>query len=75
MVLLEAASGSLVRITGFSTGRGLEGKLRQLGLQPGDCARVVRIAPFEGPYLLEINGRQIAVGQGIASKILVEVTE
>jgi len=38
----------------------------------GDIARVVRIAPFEGPILLNINGREIALGESIAAQILIE---
>ncbi len=73
MVLQEAMSGSIVRITGFVGNRSLEGKLRQLGLMPGDLARVLRIAPFDGPFLLEVSGREIAVSSNIASIIMVEV--
>lgn len=48
-------------------------KLRQYGLFIGDEARVLRLAPFEGPILLEVNGREIALGRGIAVRIMVEV--
>jgi Fe2+ transport system protein FeoA len=73
MILQEVKSGSLVRITGFSGNRNLERKLRQLGLMPGDLARILRIAPFNGPFLLEVSGREIAVSNDITSKIKVEV--
>ena len=72
MVLLNAVSGMTVKIIGFTTGHELEGKLRQLGILPGDVARVVRHAPLGGPFLIEISGREIALGQAIASKINVE---
>ncbi len=75
MVLIEAQSGASIRIESFQTGKGLAAKLRQLGLVPGDVARVVRHAPFQGPILLEINGREIALGRTIAAKIQVEVVE
>ena len=72
MVLLEAAAGSTVRITGYHSGEGLEGKLRQLGLLPGDPVRILRKAPLQGPLLLEIGGREIALGVTIAALIDVE---
>lgn len=72
MVLLDAVSGMTVRIIGFETGHELEGKLRQLGILPGDMAKIVRHAPLGGPFLIEIGGREIALGQKIASKIDVE---
>ena len=72
MVLIEAQRGAIVRIVGFLTLPGLAAKLRQLGLVPGDCAKVVRQAPFDGPFLIEIRGREIALGKSIAEKVQVE---
>jgi len=73
MQLLEVASGQWVRVIEILGGKKVEGKLRQLGLLPGDCAQVLRQAPFGGPLLIEVQGRAIALGRGIAAKIEVEV--
>ena len=54
-------------------GRRLFAKLTQIGLHPGDSLRVLRIAPMGGPVLVEINGREVALGRGVAQKIFVEV--
>ena len=75
MALIDAVSGTSVRILGFSSGHELESKLRQLGILPGDIARVVRQAPLGGPILIEISGREIALGQAIAAKVEVEEIE
>ena len=75
MALIDAVSGTFVRILGFSSGHELESKLRQLGILPGDTARVVRQAPLGGPILIEISGREIALGQAIAAKVEVEEIE
>jgi len=75
MLLIEAQNGASIRIESFQTGAGLAAKLRQLGLVPGDIAKVVRRAPFRGPILLDIRGREIALGRTIAAKIQVEVVE
>ena len=72
MVLGDARSGMNVRILRFKDTSGLEGKLRQLGILPGDAARIIRQAPFDGPFLLEIRGREIAIGSRIAEGIIVE---
>ena len=72
MVLFEVQNGATVRIIGFTTQPGLAAKLRQLGLVPGDCATVVRRAPFDGPFLIAIRGREIALGKSIAEKVQVE---
>jgi Fe2+ transport system protein FeoA len=75
MVLGDAHSGMNVRIIRFTDSRGLEGKLRQLGILPGDAAKIIRQAPFNGPFLLEIRGREIALGHHIAKGIIVEEIE
>ena len=75
MRLLDIESGKLVRVLGFEGGQHMQHKLRQLGILPGDCARVLRHAPFGGPILLEVGGREIALGRTIASRILVEEAE
>ena len=75
MVLVDAPVGATVMILSFRGGIGFEKKMRQLGLMPGDCARMLRLAPFEGPLLVEVRGREVALGRGVASKILVEAQE
>lgn len=72
MQLLQVQTGKLVRVKHFTGGDNLEHKLRQLGLLPGDYARVIRFAPLGGPILIEVGGRSIALGRGIASKVEVE---
>ena len=73
MRLMDVNNGQWVRVTDIHGGQELELKLRQLGVLPGDQARVMRHAPFGGPIMIEVNGRSIALGRGIAKKILVEV--
>ena len=72
MRLINVKSGNIVKVVGYEGGKGLQQKLRQLGLSPGDCARVIRQAPFGGPFLIDVRGRSIALGRGVAAKILVE---
>ena len=71
--LLQVQVGETVRIRSFEGGKSTVSKLRQYGLFIGDVARVVRYAPFNGPVLIEVNGREIALGRGIAVHIIVEV--
>lgn len=72
MCLLNVQNGEWVRVLGFAGGQGVEEKLRPLGVFPGERARVVRQAPFGGPVLVEIQGREIALGRGVAAKVMVE---
>lgn len=72
MDLSEVSSGKWVKLTRFVGGEGISIKLRCLGIMPGDVAQVKRSAPFGGPILLEIAGREIALGRRIARRIEVE---
>jgi ferrous iron transport protein A len=70
--LIKLQVNDKARIVSFDGGRLLAQKLRQYGLFIGDIVRIIRIAPFNGPILIESGGREIALGKGIAGKILVE---
>jgi ferrous iron transport protein A len=72
MTLIQVKTGQTVRIMSFKGGAGLEHKLRQMGIVPGDNARVLRHAPLGGPVMVEVDGRSIALGRGVASKVVVE---
>ena len=75
MVLLDVKKGDRVRVLRLDGGANLQDKLTQHGLYPGDCICVVRTAPMGGPLLVNVNGREIALGRGIARKIFVEESE
>jgi ferrous iron transport protein A len=72
MDLLGVAMGKWVRIIKIQGGTDLDLKLHSIGLMPGDTVRIKRQAPFGGPVLLEVNGREIALGRGIAKMVEVE---
>ncbi len=75
MTLLELKNGTPARITGFTGGKRLLQKLMQYGIFPEDKLVVIRSAPFDGPVMVSINGREIALGRGIAAAIQVEMEE
>jgi ferrous iron transport protein A len=70
--LLQFSPGDSVRVIDFSGGTNLRGKLTQYGIYPGDRLRLLRKAPLGGPLLVECNEREIALGRGVADKIIVE---
>lgn len=71
--LIDIEKGIQVKIASFEGEPRYMTKLNKYGLYPGDLARVVRFAPFDGPVLLEVRGMEIALGKNIAERILVEV--
>jgi ferrous iron transport protein A len=70
--LLNINPGVSVRVIDFDGGIHLRSKLTQYGIYPGDCLRLLRKAPLGGPLLVECNEREIALGRGVADKIIVE---
>ncbi len=72
MNLLGITNGTWVIMTGVEGGIGMERRLAQLGFLPGNKVRIIRAAPFRGPLLIEVEGREIVLGRGVASRVLVE---
>ena len=48
-------------------------RLTDLGLTPGTNVTVVKSAPFNGPLEVTVRGSRLAIGRGMASRILVDV--
>jgi ferrous iron transport protein A len=71
--LLQIHPGTSVRVIDFDGGVNLRSKLTQYGIYPGDCLRLLRKAPLGGPLLIQCNEREIALGRGVADKIIVEL--
>ena len=72
MTLAEMKSGSKAKIIGFTHhGRGFVRRLQEMGILPGETVRVERNI-FAGPVELIVKGTHLAIGKGIAMRILVE---
>jgi Fe2+ transport system protein FeoA len=48
-------------------------RLTDLGLTPGTDVTVVKSAPFRGPLEVTVRGSRLAIGRGMASRIMVDV--
>jgi ferrous iron transport protein A len=46
-----------------------------MGVHPGDFVTILRYGALGGPILIEVHGSQVALGRGIASKVIVEEVE
>jgi len=73
MRLIDIQAGLWVKVIGFEGGAKFQERLLQHGLYPGDLARILRAAPLKGPLLVEVSGRELALGRAVAHKILVEI--
>lgn len=64
------------KVSDIQGGQGIRHRLGQMGIHPGDTITMLRYGALGGPILIEIHGSQVALGRGIASKIIVvEETE
>jgi len=61
-----------VRVIDIRGGEGIRRRLSQMGIHPGDVITLLRFGALRGPALIEVHGSQVALGRGVASKIVVE---
>ncbi|NQT52389.1 ferrous iron transport protein A [bacterium] len=69
--LSSIPGGACVRLVGIDAGQGLAGRLAALGLLPGVQLLVIT-NPGTGPAIVEVKGTRLALGRGMAHKMLVE---
>lgn len=67
--LTEVAEGETVNVIEIGGGEGLRVKLLRLGIIPGTKIKIIRNSI--GPLIAQVRGVQIAIGRGMASKIIV----
>lgn len=72
---LELAPGEEGEIVSLGGGEGFRTRLRALGLAEGQRVRNVSKIGWGGPIILLVNRAQVALGRGIARKILVRVDD
>ncbi|NLS45640.1 MAG: ferrous iron transport protein A [Firmicutes bacterium] len=70
--LVSVQAGKPVRVINVLGGHGLASRLEALGIRPGTNI-IKRSEMFmRGPVTVEAHGAQIAIGYGMASRIMVE---
>ena len=74
MSLTQLRSGQRGRIIRIIGGRGLACKLEALGIREGEEIKKVSEQWMRGPVLLKHGHSQVALGFGMASKVLVRIT-
>lgn len=68
--LSSLPAGSRARVVDVVGGYGLRRKLFEMGITPNTVVEV--LANSRGPILIRVRGAVIAIGRGMAHKILVE---
>lgn len=62
-------------VVGFKAGHGLVDKLTAIGVRPGKEITKVSDTFIGGPITIKVDNTKIAIGNGMAAKILVEVDD
>ncbi len=71
VLLSVVANGKKVKVYRVNAGMEAKRRLANLGLVPGVVIRKRQAAPMCGPVEIEVRGSILALGRGIANKILV----
>jgi ferrous iron transport protein A len=64
--------GTIIALRG---GRGLQARLRALGLAEGQVVRKLSALGWGGPVIVLVNRAQVAIGRGMAHRIVVSSGE
>ncbi len=65
--------GEIGRIVGISGGSGMMQRLDAMGIRCGKQIRKLSSQMMRGPIVLQIDNTQVALGYGMAKKIMVEL--
>ncbi len=73
LTLAEMRTGQTGTVVGVLGGHGLIQRLDALGIRSGKRVTKLSSTLFRGPVILRVNNAQVAVGFGMARKIIVEL--
>ncbi len=73
MRLTDLQQGQKARILRLEGGHGFQRNLRLRGIREGKIVEVITRQPFGGPVIICVDEGEIAIGRGMASRVIVEV--
>jgi ferrous iron transport protein A len=75
MTLSSLKGGQRAVVRQVNGGHGIRQRLGSRGVHPGDTLEVIRSGFMGGPVLIEIHGSEVAIGQGQAKAVEVDLLE
>ena len=78
LTAMKEGESGIIKSIASSPGRGRGGgwgfkkRLLDMGLTPGTKVTVIKSAPFGGPIEVHVRDSRLALGRGMAKRILVE---
>jgi len=73
LTLAQMRTGQSGTVVGVKGGMGLIRRLDALGIRPGVKVTKISAALFRGPVTIRVGNAQVALGFGMAKRIVVEV--
>lgn len=73
LTLRQMEIGQTGTVIGILGGRGLMRRLEALDIRPGKKVTKISSTLFRGPVTLRVDNAQLAIGFGMANRIIVEV--
>ena len=73
LTLAEMRTGQTGTVVGVLGGHGLIQRLDALGIRPGKKVTKLSSTLFRGPVTLRVNNSRVAVGFGMARKIIIKL--
>ncbi len=70
MMLINLKPREWAKVVAIGGGRGIRQKLSLRGIQEGSNIRM--ISSYPGPVIIEVNRNMVALGRGMAGKIMVQ---
>ena len=71
--LTELKSGQVGTVIDMQGGAGFIRRLESMGIRPGKKITKISAQFFRGPQIVKVNNLQIAIGFGMARRILIEI--
>ncbi len=65
-------SGEKAKVIEVKGGWGLRQKLSEMGILPGQVVIISNSSFWRGPIVVQINSNEVALGRGVARKIVAE---
>ncbi len=63
--------GERAKIVALGHGSGRQHHFRTMGLMEGKIVKIIATQPARGPFVIDVEGTQIAIGRGMARHILI----
>jgi ferrous iron transport protein A len=68
-------TGKKAFVISICGGRGAAGRLGAMGIRPGVVLKKITGQPFGGPIVVQAAHSRVALGYGMAKKVLVEIDD